>query len=169
MCSPAAAAPERALIGEREFEVLVRREASRLFGVAFAIVRDSGEAEDALQDAMLRAWRSWSKTTGHPDASPWLTRITVNACLTRRARLRSLGLRTRQLTGRETTVAVTSDPRIEQGLEGLTRRQRAVTLLHYHYGYSLDECADLMRCRPGTARSHLHRALSHLREVLTDD
>jgi DNA-directed RNA polymerase specialized sigma24 family protein len=44
-----------------------------------------------------------------------------------------------------------------------------VITLHYHFGYSLDECASLMGCRPGTARSHLGRALAMLRRKLGGD
>ena len=50
----------------------------------------------------------------------------------------------------------------------LSRRQRAVVVLHYSYGYTLDECSRFMGCRPGTARQHLARALTHLRETLND-
>src|SRR5207253_10799386 len=51
-----------------------------------------------------------------------------------------------------------------RSFRGLTRQQRAVVALHYQYGYTLDECAGLMGCRPGTARSHLARALQTPRE-----
>jgi RNA polymerase sigma factor (sigma-70 family) len=50
----------------------------------------------------------------------------------------------------------------------LSRQQRAVIVLHYLYGYTLDECSEYMGCRPGSARQHLARALSRLRENLND-
>jgi RNA polymerase sigma-70 factor (ECF subfamily) len=58
------------------------------------------------------------------------------------------------------------DPALDQACRQLTVQQRAVITLHYHYGYSLDECASLMGCRPGTVRSHLARALATLRRKL---
>ena len=48
----------------------------------------------------------------------------------------------------------------------LSRQQRAVVTLHYQYGYTIDECATLIGCQPGTARSHLARALASLRKEL---
>ena len=57
-----------------------------------------------------------------------------------------------------------TDVDLERALRRLSVRQRAVIGLHYVYGYSLDEAAAALGCRPGTARSHLNRALSTLRE-----
>jgi RNA polymerase sigma factor (sigma-70 family) len=48
----------------------------------------------------------------------------------------------------------------------LSRQQRAVIALHYYHGYTLDECAGLMGCGPGSARQHLARALRRLRETI---
>jgi RNA polymerase sigma factor (sigma-70 family) len=62
----------------------------------------------------------------------------------------------------------THDLDLERAFARLSLRQRAVLALHYHYGYPLDECAGLMRCRPGTVRSHLARALARLRKELQD-
>jgi RNA polymerase sigma-70 factor (ECF subfamily) len=59
------------------------------------------------------------------------------------------------------------DPELARAFDGLTSQQRAVVMLHYFFGYSLDESAEIMGCRPGTARSHLHRALVALREVMS--
>jgi len=55
---------------------------------------------------------------------------------------------------------------LDRGYRRLTRQQRAVVTLHYEYGYTLDECAALIGCQPGTARSHLARALASLRKEL---
>ncbi|MDQ6846828.1 MAG: hypothetical protein M3019_04495 [Candidatus Dormibacteraeota bacterium] len=50
----------------------------------------------------------------------------------------------------------------------LSTPQRAVFALHVQYGYTLDECARVMGCRPGTARSHLGRAVAKLRKEFAD-
>lgn len=56
----------------------------------------------------------------------------------------------------------------DEAFARLSRQQRAVVVLHYQYGYTLDECSVLMRCRPGSARQHLARALRRLRESWND-
>ena len=149
------------------FEAVARREARRLFGIAYAILRDPGEAEDVVQDVMVRAWRAWHRTEGFSDPGPWLTRICVNRCLTHRIRLRLRRTRETELDVQTAGGGPDpSDPELARAFDRLSPQQRAVVLLHYFFGYSLDECAELMECRPGTARSHLHRALVALREVM---
>jgi DNA-directed RNA polymerase specialized sigma24 family protein len=61
-----------------------------------------------------------------------------------------------------------ADPDLGKAFRRLTAHQRAVLTLHYQYGYSLDETAELMGSRPGTVRSHLARGLARLREELKD-
>ncbi|MDQ6847008.1 MAG: RNA polymerase sigma factor [Candidatus Dormibacteraeota bacterium] len=151
------------------FDTVMSRERQRLYAIAYTILRDREEAADAVQEVMLRAWRSWSRTREHEVPGPWLTRICVNTCLTRGSSIRRRRGRDAQLLADSAKPAPQmSDPSLAEAYEHLSRQQRAVVLLHYHFGYSLDECADLMRCRPGTARSHLHRALVTLREHLRD-
>jgi RNA polymerase sigma factor (sigma-70 family) len=117
---------------------------------------------------MVRAWRAWGRTEGFGDQGPWLTRICINRCLSRRVRLRLRRTRETELGAQAgVTGAPQSDPELARAFDRLSPRQRAVVLLHYHSGYSLDECAELLGCRPGTARSHLHRALAALREVMS--
>jgi RNA polymerase sigma factor (sigma-70 family) len=61
------------------------------------------------------------------------------------------------------------DPSLGRALTLLTPRQRAVVALHYGHGYSLDEVGTLIGCSGGTVRSHLNRALEHLRRELSDE
>jgi DNA-directed RNA polymerase specialized sigma24 family protein len=56
----------------------------------------------------------------------------------------------------------------DKAFRRLSPPQRAAFLLHFHYGYTLDECAGLLGCRPGTARSHLGRAVAKLRKEFAD-
>jgi hypothetical protein len=64
------------------FEAVARREARRLFGIAYTILRDPAEAEDAVQDVMVRAWRAWHRTDGFGDqvhGSPGSVSIAASA------------------------------------------------------------------------------------------
>ena len=162
--APAAEPTRRGL----DFDDVLREERGHLYGVAHAILRDGPLAEDAVQDALVRAWRSWDSLRDESARRAWLVRITVNQCLNgRRTRLRRLVV---ELTHRE---AAAADPRLDgrlldldRGVLRLSPRQRAALVLHYHHGYSVDECADLMGCRPGSVRTHIARALDALRREM---
>src|SRR3954469_11122617 len=65
------------------FELLMRRHNRRLYRVARALMRDSAEAEDALQEAYLCAYRSAGGFRGDSAVATWLTRIVVNECMGR--------------------------------------------------------------------------------------
>ena len=147
------------------FEAAVRAESGRLFAVAYSILRDPQEAEDAVQETMELAWRSWDALRDPSKRSAWLRQICVRRAIrTRRRLLPRLWL--------ADSITVPSpqhgepDVDLDRSYRRLTRQQRAVVTLHYEYGYSLDECAALIGCQPGTARSHLARALASLRKEL---
>jgi RNA polymerase sigma-70 factor (ECF subfamily) len=162
---------------DQGFEAVALSQARRLYGLAFSILGDSAEAEDAVQESLVLAWRSWDRLRDESARSAWLTRICVNHCIRRRGLLSRLpwpsGSRDevvpQAFEAARWAAHAAADPRvarISEAFDRLSVRQRAVLTLHYHHGYSLDECAALMRCRPGTARSHLARGLASLREEL---
>jgi len=153
---------------EPAFEAGLRQEARALFGLAVSILRDVHEAEDAVQDTMELALRSWDSVREPERRAAWLKQICLRRCLRIR---RGLGRRLflTDLAPLTTQSLDPVDPALDRACRDLTRQQRAVITLHYHYGYSLDECALLMECRPGTARSHLAHALAALRRELGAD
>ena len=147
------------------FDAAVHAESGRLFAVAYAILRDVQEAEDAVQETMELAWRSWDALRDPSKRSAWLRQICVRRAIrTRRRLLPRLWLA--ETTGVHEKAAEDPDVDLDRGYRRLTRPQRAVLTLHYEYGYTLDECAALIGCQPGTARSHLARALASLRKEL---
>jgi RNA polymerase sigma factor (sigma-70 family) len=150
------------------FEARFRRDARALLGLAAAILRDMHEAEDVVQDTMELAWRSWRSVRDEERRTAWLRQICVRRCLrVRRGLIRRLFLN--DMPPLETQALDPIDPALDRACRDLTRQQRAVITLHYHFGYSLDECAALMGLRPGTVRSHLARALDSLRHELGGD
>ena len=158
---------------ERSFEAVVMADVRRLYSLAFSIVDDAGEAEDAVQETMLRAWRAWDSLARMDRQAAWLTRVCVNYCISRRRMLRSrgwpfLGLLDRagpSLGGAHDAERIDMD----RAYRRLSTKQRAAITLNYHHGYSVDECAVFMGCRPGTVRTHLERGLATLRKELKDD
>jgi RNA polymerase sigma factor (sigma-70 family) len=160
-------------LGERTFEAVAVPDARRLFTLALSILRDDGEAEDAVQETLLKAWRSWESVSRMEKPSAWLTRVCVNHCISRRRLLRSRGwppltlMEDDALAGMARADADLLD--MERAYRRLSIKQRAAITLNYRHGYSVDECAVFMGCRPGTVRTHVARGLATLRKELGDD
>jgi len=152
------------------FQQVVTPEIPRLYRLAIAIVNDSFEAEDAVQETMLIAWRKWSSLQGYENQPAWLTRVCVRECLRTRRSLR------RRVTGIPGgALSEVPDPHfaldggmldLHRAYNALSPSQRAMVTLHLHDGLTVDECARIIGCRPGTARSHLGRAVAKLRREL---
>src|ERR1700683_4983486 len=75
----------------RTFEAVAVPDARRLYSLALSILRDEGESEDAVQETLLKAWRSWESLSEMERPAAWLTRVCVNHCISRRRHLRSRG------------------------------------------------------------------------------
>ena len=160
-------------VDEVDFERSVTPQVSRLFGLAMTILADRGEAEDAVQETMISAWKSRNQLRDEAKRSAWLTRICVNHCIHRRRGL----LRRTLWSGEGEFAAVPADPTVQfegrlldfnRAFMNLSPSQRAAFALHVQHGYTLNECATFMGCRPGTARSHLGRAVASLRREMSN-
>ncbi len=167
---------EKALVlsaqrGELEaFSELVRRHQRRAYAVARAIVLTHEDAEDAVQDAFLHAYRALHRFLPDQAFGAWLHRIVANASLdiTRRRKVRDAD----DLP--ETIASPFRDPaesdelrrRLRSALAQLPERQRAVIVLHDVEGFKHSEIGKLLDIPEGTARSDLHYARSALRRLL---
>src|SRR3984893_18007185 len=150
-------------------EDLARAQAGQLLRLATGILGDPSEAEDAVQDTLLLAWKSWDQVREPERRSAWLTRICVRRCL--RVRLALLRRRADRPDTDMAHMAATPDERWTEwdvAFGRLSRQQRAVVILHYRHEFTLDESATLMGCRPGSARRHLSRALARLRREIEE-
>lgn len=149
------------------FEQAIYDDGRALYSLAFTILGDQQAAEDAVQDTMELAWKSWHELRDPERRSAWLKRICLNRCL--RVRRGVLGFAVLTEMDRDPHPLDSRDPDVDRVFRRLPPQQRAVVALHYQYGYELDECASLLGCRPGTARSHLARALKFFRRELADE
>ena len=169
---------ERALVvaaqrGDDEaFSALVRRHQRRSYAVARAIVLSHEDAEDAVQEAFLHAWRALDRFRPDQPFGAWLHRIVANAALdvTRRRKIRDAD----ELSDvhaspfRDPAEARDLSDRLSAALLHLTPRQRAVIVLHDVEGYRHAEIGTMLDMPEGTARSDLHHARAHLRRRLQD-
>jgi RNA polymerase sigma factor (sigma-70 family) len=158
------------------FAALAGAAISRLDGAAWLILRDVEKAKDAVQNALVRAWRDLP-TLRDPDAfDAWLNRLVVRACIDEARRLRrhrvdvemtDLNLAMPSMPGFESAIA--DRDQIERGFLRLTPEMRAVIVLHHYLDLPLPAVAASLGIPEGTAKSRLHRALGQLRAALDAD
>ncbi|HSO28919.1 MAG TPA: RNA polymerase sigma factor [Candidatus Sulfomarinibacteraceae bacterium] len=163
---------EQARRGDREaFAVLVHQVSDALYAVAYRILRDTGLAEDALQNALVIAWRRIPNLREPDRAEAWFHRILVNACYdeSQRARPWIASVRVLPADGPRTpddSDALADRDELERAFRRLPLDQRAVFVLHHYIGLPLVEIAELLEIPAGTARSRLHYATRGLRTML---
>ena len=166
---------ERAMHGDREaFGMLVGQTSDRMFAIAARILRDSHLAEDALQGALIAAWRQLP-TLRDPDRfEAWLRRLLVHACYAEARRRRQWAVNVRVLpvdgpAGADELLSVADRDALDRAFRRLTVEQRAVFVLHHHVGLPLVEVAESLGIPAGTARSRLHYAIRMLRAAVEAD
>jgi RNA polymerase sigma-70 factor (ECF subfamily) len=163
---------ERARQGDREaFAVLVHQVSDSLYAVAHRILRDTGLAEDALQNALVLAWRRLPHLRDADRFEAWVHRILVHACYDEVQRSRQWSANVRVLpvdgpTAPDETSTVAVRDELERAFRRLPVDQRAVFVLHHYLGLPLVEIAEMLEIPAGTARSRLHYATRGLRAAL---
>jgi RNA polymerase sigma-70 factor (ECF subfamily) len=166
---------EQAARGDRVAYVdLIGSRADRLFAIAHRILRDVDRAEDALQDALVIAWRDLRGLRDPDRFDAWLHRLLVNVCIVQatRERRRVFNLRVLPADGPaapDELLTVEIRDQLERGFRRLPPEQRAILTLHHLVGYSPGEIAETLGIPPGTARSRLHNAHRAMRAVLEAD
>ncbi len=163
---------ERARRADREaFAVLVHQVSDSLYAVAWRILRDTGLAEDALQNALVLAWRRLPKLRDPDRFEAWIHRILVHACYDESQRTKTWRTSVTALPidlpgGRDEASAIADRDELERAYGRIPVDQRAVFVLHHYVGLPLVEVAELLGIPAGTARSRLHYAIAGLRVAL---
>ncbi|MGZ5416947.1 MAG: RNA polymerase sigma factor SigM [Nocardioides sp.] len=167
------------------FGTLFGRHRDRLWAVALRTTGDPEEAADALQDALVAAFRRAESYRGDAAVTTWLHRIVVNACLDRlrRRKVRLADPLPDDLDDRadrgSTATAVVADPAdvavdherraaVLAALDTLPADQRAALVLVDMEGYSVEETAAILDCAPGTVKSRCSRGRARLLPLLAE-
>jgi RNA polymerase sigma factor (sigma-70 family) len=165
------------------FELVMRRYNRRLYRLARATLRDRTEAEDALQDAYLCAYRSIANFRGDASLGTWLSRLVLNQCfvrLRRNARRENVIPMVSATSHAESTRMIadqTDSPDgalgrrqirdlLERKVDELPERYRAVFVLRSVEELSVDDTAEILGIPGETVRSRHFRAKNMLRESL---
>ena len=139
-----------------------------VYRVALAQTGSPSDADDVYQDVFMRLLEHTAAFESDEHLKAWLLRVTINRC-------RDIGRsgwkrRNEPLAERHAALAVEAPDLLESdiwnAIGALPPDLRAVVHLHYVEGYSTDEAAALVGCRPSTARTRLHRARKHLKAAL---
>ena len=165
---------EAARRGDHEaFEALATSAGDRLYAVARLILRSGDLAEDAVQEALVRAWQQLPSLRDPGRFDAWLHRLVVNACADQGRQLRRWSEQVRPLPMEPSisdhTGSVADREQLERGFSRLKVEQRAVLVLHYYSGFSAAEIARILGIPRGTARSRLHYATEAMRAALEAD
>lgn len=160
---------------------LVRRYQHAALQVAALILMDPMEAEDAVQEAFLRAWIYRDRFRSSMPFWPWFRRLVIHEALRLAQRKDSRSFLEVELRREleENPSSHVADPadQVEQGeelfylaraLRALSPRQRAVLVLYYYEGMDTKSIAQILGWAPGTVQWQLHDARKRLRELLQD-
>ncbi|CAA9218198.1 MAG: RNA polymerase ECF-type sigma factor [uncultured Corynebacteriales bacterium] len=153
----------------RAFEEIVRRHRDRLWAVALRTMREPEEAADALQDALISAYRAAGAFRGDSAVTTWLHRIVVNACLDRirRRQVRSTVPLPEEgpgepADGRDRMAERDTALAVEAALGTLPVEQRAAITLVDIEGYSVADTAAMLGVAEGTVKSRCARGRARL-------
>jgi RNA polymerase sigma-70 factor (ECF subfamily) len=156
------------------FVLLVEPLLPAAYRLAIGMLRSESDAEDAVQDAVLKAWRHFGRFRRGSDLRPWLFTIVANECrLQRRSRWWTV-IRTAEVPD-DLAPTLSADPEavdLRNALYRLPHDQRFVLILRFYLDLSYEEVAQTLGISTKAAKSRTYRALERLRlspEVIPDE
>lgn len=163
------------------FNALMSQQEGRMYAVALRMCGNHEDAQDCMQEAMLRIFRAISSFKGQSTFSTWVYRITMNTCLDelRRAKRRKATSLDERLEAGWSPVdtgdsperhALRSEQRraIDRAIRLLPEDMRSAIVLRDIQGMSYEEIAEILSANVGTIKSRISRGRSRLREILSE-
>jgi RNA polymerase sigma-70 factor, ECF subfamily len=158
-----------------DFHSAIRLCGGRWYGACLRITRDGGMAEDAVQEALLKAWGQRDRFRQQAELHTWIHRIALNTALDLVRKRRpeamepdSLDAHTSHAPGPEIQATQRAFERdLDGALDRLTQRERESFLLKHVEGFSLADIAQRQQCSANNAKQTLFRAVQKLRAELT--
>jgi RNA polymerase sigma-70 factor (ECF subfamily) len=151
---------------DTEFVAALNGELSMAYRLAGYVLADATEAQDAVQEASVRAWKAWPRLRERDRFRAWFSQILVNVCRTRlrqRARHRALDIDEVDVEGGDPFRAALARDTVGRALSALSLELRMVIVLRYWGDLSLADIADRLDIPIGTVKSRHHAALQTLR------
>ena len=154
---------------------VVRLAGARCFAIAYDLLRDRAEAEDAVQEALARTCERYQEVRDPSLLAGWVYRVLVNLCMRTLRRRRLFSLFALRRAAEATFDTPSFDPPVARSIDArrllasvdrLPPMQRAAIVLRYGHDQAIDEVAALLGVRPETAKTHIKRGLERLRREL---
>jgi len=162
----------RAMTGDHAaYTILTEASIGRMLGIARLILRDTELAEDAVQEALVAAWRDLSALRDPAKFDAWLRRLLVRACYSEAKRSRRMGrleghVRMIDVAEPDQSRAVADRDQLARAFGRLNQEQRALVTLHFYVGLPVAEVAAALDLPLGTVKSRLHRTTEAMRADL---
>lgn len=156
------------MLTEREFTAAAEQYLDMAYRLALSACGSAADAEDAVQNAMLRLWRTDTAFEGGEHLRRWIIRVTLNEC--------------RRITGhpwRRRSVPLESCPEpvledrekraLWEAVAALPEKYRVPLYLYYYEGDDVNEVGELLDLKPSTVQTRLARGRERLKKLLTED
>jgi RNA polymerase sigma-70 factor, ECF subfamily len=153
-------------VDEVELREFLRERYPRLVGAVALVTGDAASAEDAVQEAIVRAWERTERGEQIVALDRWVAAVALNLSRSRLRRLRVERLARPRLIGESSREPSADRVDVARALAALPRRQREVAVLRYFLDMGTAEIATAMRTSEGTVKSQLYKARAHLAETL---
>ena len=162
------------------FEQLMRQHEGKMYAVALRMCANREDAQDCMQEAMIRAYRAIENFRFQSSFATWVYRITMNTCLDelRRRKVRQATSLDAMLdvgwapAGGDSpegqTLAGERKRELEKAIHSLPEDMRSAIVLRDIQGYAYDEIANILDVNVGTIKSRISRGREKLREILAD-
>ena len=153
---------------------IMRQHQEAVFRLAYLILGDAAEAEEAAQDAFVKAYLSLDKYDVKRPFRPWLMQIVRNTARNRQRSLSRYAAAVRnwwhsQRVDVQTDMAQDDSQLLWQAVRQLPMASQELIYLRYFLGMSEAEAAVTLNIKPGTVKSRSHRALKRLRDIIQVD
>ena len=156
------------MLTETEFTAAAERHLDMVYRIALNSLRHPADAEDAVQNTMLRLWRTDTDFTGEEHLRRWLARVAVNES----RRIAAHPWRRRAVSleeAREPGFQDRARRELYEAVMGLPAKYRVPLYLYYYEGYAVAEIGEILGLKPSTVQTRLSRGREKLKTMLTEE
>ena len=156
------------MLTETEFTAAAERHLDMVYRIALNSLRHPADAEDAVQNTMLRLWRTDTDFAGEEHLRRWLARVAV----TESRRIAAHPWRRRAVSLEEAREPVFQDRErreLYEAVMGLPAKYRVPLYLYYYEGYAVAEIGEILGLKPSTVQTRLSRGREKLKTMLTEE